>query len=214
MPDCAADFAHRRGGAAHQVFFKLGYLPNKYRCWNQIGRACSGELRSAPQGPFGNGSNRSENCALRLRIPEGDLESRPQRSDINRSTATKTSTAACARVDLAKLVVSLLDFVIGVQVLEDCPELRELVRQLGRGGGKGPLRRAPEEVRRNRIIVHHRSKTQPAMFPRTCVTRVSQACNMFPVSASTCAVAHTRLTKVAGPVATASSTSFSGCIQT
>ncbi|MEW5311330.1 MAG: hypothetical protein WDW38_003056 [Sanguina aurantia] len=32
------------------------------------------------------------------------------------------------------------------KVLEDCPELRELVRQLGRGGGKGPLRRAPEEV--------------------------------------------------------------------
>ena len=26
-------------------------------------------------------------------------------------------------------------------------ELRDLVRQLGRGGGKGPLRRAPEEVR-------------------------------------------------------------------
>ena len=33
------------------------------------------------------------------------------------------------------------------QVLEDCVELRDLVRQLGRGGGKGPLRRAPEEVR-------------------------------------------------------------------
>ncbi|KAG1654685.1 hypothetical protein FOA52_008546 [Chlamydomonas sp. UWO 241] len=32
------------------------------------------------------------------------------------------------------------------QVLEDCPELRKLVRQLGRGGGKGPMRRAPEEV--------------------------------------------------------------------
>lgn len=32
------------------------------------------------------------------------------------------------------------------QVLEACPELRQLVRQLGRGGGKGPLRRAPEEV--------------------------------------------------------------------
>lgn len=31
-------------------------------------------------------------------------------------------------------------------VLEACPELRDLVRQLGRGGGKGPLRRAPEEV--------------------------------------------------------------------
>ena len=27
-------------------------------------------------------------------------------------------------------------------------ELRDLVRQLGRGGGKGPLRRAPEEVSR------------------------------------------------------------------
>lgn len=26
------------------------------------------------------------------------------------------------------------------------PELRELVRQLGRGGGRGPLRRAPEEL--------------------------------------------------------------------
>jgi hypothetical protein len=33
-----------------------------------------------------------------------------------------------------------------MQVLEVCPELRDLVRQLGRGGGKGPLRRAPEEV--------------------------------------------------------------------
>lgn len=31
--------------------------------------------------------------------------------------------------------------------LEDLPELRELVRQLGRAGGVGPLRRAPEEVR-------------------------------------------------------------------
>ena len=31
--------------------------------------------------------------------------------------------------------------------LEDLPELRELVRQLGRSGGVGPLRRAPEEVR-------------------------------------------------------------------
>ncbi|GFH06267.1 VWFA domain-containing protein, partial [Haematococcus lacustris] len=30
------------------------------------------------------------------------------------------------------------------RVLEVCPELRELVRSLGRGGGKGPLRRAPE----------------------------------------------------------------------
>ena len=30
--------------------------------------------------------------------------------------------------------------------LEDLPELRELVRQLGRAGGVGPLRRAPEEV--------------------------------------------------------------------
>jgi hypothetical protein len=33
-----------------------------------------------------------------------------------------------------------------LQVLEKVPELRELVRQLGRGGGRGPLRRAPEEV--------------------------------------------------------------------
>lgn len=32
------------------------------------------------------------------------------------------------------------------RVLEKCPELRVLVRQLGRGGGKGPLRRAPEEL--------------------------------------------------------------------
>jgi len=32
------------------------------------------------------------------------------------------------------------------KVLEACPELRDLVRQLGRGGGKGPLRRAPEEL--------------------------------------------------------------------
>ena len=31
--------------------------------------------------------------------------------------------------------------------LEDLPELRELVRQLGRSGGVGPLRRAPEEVK-------------------------------------------------------------------
>ncbi len=31
--------------------------------------------------------------------------------------------------------------------LENLKELRELVRSLGRGGGKGPLRRAPEEVR-------------------------------------------------------------------
>lgn len=36
--------------------------------------------------------------------------------------------------------------IICVQVLEECPELRDLVRQLGRGGGKGPLRKAPEEV--------------------------------------------------------------------
>ena len=31
--------------------------------------------------------------------------------------------------------------------LEDLRELRELVRQLGRGGGKGPLKKAPEQVR-------------------------------------------------------------------
>ena len=31
--------------------------------------------------------------------------------------------------------------------LESLKELRELVRALGRAGGKGPLRRAPEEVR-------------------------------------------------------------------
>lgn len=30
--------------------------------------------------------------------------------------------------------------------LEKLPELRELVRKLGRSGGKGPKRRAPEEV--------------------------------------------------------------------
>jgi hypothetical protein len=30
--------------------------------------------------------------------------------------------------------------------LESLKELRELVRSLGRAGGKGPLRRAPEEV--------------------------------------------------------------------
>lgn len=34
------------------------------------------------------------------------------------------------------------------QKLEQLKELRELVRSLGRGGGKGPLRRAPEQVRR------------------------------------------------------------------
>jgi hypothetical protein len=33
--------------------------------------------------------------------------------------------------------------------LEDLKELRELVRSLGRAGGKGPLRRAPEEVSRS-----------------------------------------------------------------
>jgi hypothetical protein len=31
--------------------------------------------------------------------------------------------------------------------LENLKELRELVRSLGRSGGKGPLRKAPEEVR-------------------------------------------------------------------
>ena len=36
--------------------------------------------------------------------------------------------------------------------LEDLPELRELVRQLGRSGGVGPLRRAPEEVNRLSVI--------------------------------------------------------------
>lgn len=30
--------------------------------------------------------------------------------------------------------------------LENLKELRELVRSLGRSGGKGPLRKAPEEV--------------------------------------------------------------------
>jgi hypothetical protein len=30
--------------------------------------------------------------------------------------------------------------------LENLTELRELVRQLGRSGGKGPKRRAPQEV--------------------------------------------------------------------
>lgn len=30
--------------------------------------------------------------------------------------------------------------------LEDLKELRELVRNLGRAGGKGPMRRAPAEV--------------------------------------------------------------------
>jgi hypothetical protein len=33
--------------------------------------------------------------------------------------------------------------------LEQLTELRELVRSLGRSGGKGPLRRAPEQVRKN-----------------------------------------------------------------
>lgn len=35
--------------------------------------------------------------------------------------------------------------------LEDLRELRELVRQLGRGGGKGPLKKAPEQVRCVRV---------------------------------------------------------------
>ena len=30
--------------------------------------------------------------------------------------------------------------------LEELRELRDLVRQLGRGGGKGPLKKAPEQV--------------------------------------------------------------------
>ncbi|GAX75202.1 hypothetical protein CEUSTIGMA_g2646.t1 [Chlamydomonas eustigma] len=34
------------------------------------------------------------------------------------------------------------------KILEECVELRDLVRQLGRGGGKGPLRRAPEQIHR------------------------------------------------------------------
>lgn len=32
------------------------------------------------------------------------------------------------------------------QMLENLPELRILVRSLGRSGGKGPKRRAPQEV--------------------------------------------------------------------
>jgi uncharacterized protein with von Willebrand factor type A (vWA) domain len=36
------------------------------------------------------------------------------------------------------------------RVLENLPELRELVKSLGRGGGKGPLRRAPEELEQPR----------------------------------------------------------------
>ena len=32
------------------------------------------------------------------------------------------------------------------QKLENLKELRDLVRQLGRAGGKGPLRMAPQEV--------------------------------------------------------------------
>lgn len=34
--------------------------------------------------------------------------------------------------------------------LEDLKELRELVRQLGRGGGKGPLKKAPQQVAASR----------------------------------------------------------------
>lgn len=33
------------------------------------------------------------------------------------------------------------------ELLENLKELRELVRSLGRGGGRGPIRRAPKEVR-------------------------------------------------------------------
>ncbi len=32
------------------------------------------------------------------------------------------------------------------ELLEDCRELSDIVRSLGRAGGRGPLRRAPEEV--------------------------------------------------------------------
>ena len=35
--------------------------------------------------------------------------------------------------------------------LEDLRELRDLVRQLGRGGGKGPLKKAPEQVGMERV---------------------------------------------------------------
>ena len=36
--------------------------------------------------------------------------------------------------------------------LENLRELRDLVRQLGRAGGKGPLRKAPQEVSQSRSI--------------------------------------------------------------
>lgn len=36
--------------------------------------------------------------------------------------------------------------------LEDLKELRDLVRSLGRGGGWGPLRRAPIQVRN--VVIH------------------------------------------------------------
>lgn len=45
--------------------------------------------------------------------------------------------------------------------LEKLPELRELVRKLGRSGGKGPKRRAPEEV----LAVTLAAQATPALRP-------------------------------------------------
>ena len=46
--------------------------------------------------------------------------------------------------------------------LEDLKELRELIKKLGRASGKGPKRRAPQEVRHQQSI----SLLRSASFPR------------------------------------------------
>jgi hypothetical protein len=46
--------------------------------------------------------------------------------------------------------------------LEDLREIRDLVRQLGRGGGKGPLKKAPEQVGGQRgLALRHRRRSAP-----------------------------------------------------
>ncbi len=49
--------------------------------------------------------------------------------------------------------------------LEKLKELRELVRSLGRAGGRGPRRRAPEEVRYSKYLTETQEAVLVERFP-------------------------------------------------
>mmetsp|Transcript_2638 Transcript_2638/g.4491 ORF Transcript_2638/g.4491 Transcript_2638/m.4491 type:complete len:677 (+) Transcript_2638:36-2066(+) len=91
------------------------------------------------------------------------------------------------------------------KVLEKCPELRELVRQLGRRGGKGPLRRAPEEVdARGYPVGVVRSPLQPEEVRG--ITRSGDLSRMLPSEMALLARSRPRMRRVGSQSDTGSDT--------